>query len=111
MLFLAGLVGFVGGLGSDLFGIGGGSVRIPLLNLIGFLLIAAFGINLLALPVTDSIGAISQKHNIDFKLGSYMILGGSIGTVIGTLIAFSLESISHSPHLPLLGLLSAFCLL
>ena len=92
MLFLAGLVGFVGGLGSGLFGIGGGSIRIPLLNLIGFSLIAAFGINLLALPVTASIGAISQKHNIDFKLGSYMILGGSIGTVIGTLIAFSLAT-------------------
>jgi len=54
MLFLAGLVGFIGGLGSGLFGIGGGSIRIPLLNLIGFSLISAFGINLLGLPVTAS---------------------------------------------------------
>ncbi len=92
MLILEGLVGFVGGFASGLFGIGGGSIRIPLLNLIGFSLISAFGINLLVLPVTASIGAISQRHNIDMKIGSYMILGGSIGTAIGTLIAFSLAA-------------------
>jgi uncharacterized membrane protein YfcA len=89
LLLLAGLVGFVSGLASGFFGIGGGSIRIPLLNLLGFTLIAAYGMNLIALPISSFMGAMSQRQNIDMHLGRYMILGGSLGTVIGTLIAFN----------------------
>jgi len=92
LLSLAGLIGLVAGLGSGVFGIGGGSIRIPLLNLIGFTLISAYGMNLMAIPVSSLIGATSQRMNIDRKLGAYLILGGSIGTVLGTLIAFSLST-------------------
>ena len=92
LLLLAGLVGLIAGLASGFFGIGGGSIRIPLLNLIGFTLIASYGLNLISLPVGTLIGAVSQKQNIDSRLGTYMILGGSIGTVIGTLIAFDLAT-------------------
>ena len=92
MLLLAGIVGLAAGLGSGVFGIGGGSIRIPLLNLLGFTLITAYGMNLMAIPVSSLIGATSQRLNIDRKLGAYMILGGSIGTVLGTLIAFSLSA-------------------
>jgi uncharacterized membrane protein YfcA len=92
LLFFAGIIGFVAGLGSGIFGIGGGSIRIPLLNLIGFTLISAYGMNLMSIPVSSLIGAASQRMNIDRRLGVYMILGGSIGTVVGTLIAFSLST-------------------
>ena len=92
ILLLTGLVGLIAGLASGFFGIGGGSIRIPLLNLIGFTLIASYGLNLISLPVGTLIGAVSQKENIDSRLGTYMILGGSIGTVIGTLIAFGLAT-------------------
>ncbi|MCJ7817432.1 MAG: TSUP family transporter, partial [Candidatus Thorarchaeota archaeon] len=92
LLFLAGIIGFISGLGSGFFGIGGGSIRIPLLNLIGFSIIASYGINIMTLPVSSLIGAVSQRKNIDTKLGTYMIIGGSIGTVVGTLIAFSLST-------------------
>ncbi|MDH4213314.1 MAG: sulfite exporter TauE/SafE family protein [Candidatus Thorarchaeota archaeon] len=92
LLFLAGLIGLVAGLGSGIFGIGGGSIRIPLLNLVGFTLISAYGMNLMAIPVSSLIGAASQRKNIDRKLGAFMILGGSIGTVLGTLIAFSMST-------------------
>ncbi len=92
LLFLLGIIGFIAGLASGFLGIGGGSIRIPLLNLIGFTLISAFGMNLLALPVSSIIGAASQKKNIDLRYGAYMILGGSTGTVLGTLIAFSLAT-------------------
>jgi len=92
VLLLAGIVGLAAGLGSGVFGIGGGSIRIPLLNLLGFTLITAYGMNLMAIPVSSLIGATSQRLNIDRKLGAYMILGGSIGTVLGTLIAFSLSA-------------------
>lgn len=90
LLTLAGLVGLIAGLASGFFGIGGGSIRIPLLNLIGFTLIGSYGLNLISLPVGTMIGAVSQKQNIDSRLGAYMILGGSIGTILGTLIAFDL---------------------
>ena len=90
LLFLSGIIGLIAGLGSGFLGIGGGSIRIPLLNLIGFTLISSFGMNLLALPVSSIVGAATQKKNIDYKYGSYMILGGSAGTILGTLIAFSL---------------------
>ena len=90
LLFLSGIIGLIAGLGSGFLGIGGGSIRIPLLNLIGFTLISSFGMNLLALPVSSIVGAATQKKNIDFRYGSYMVLGGSAGTILGTLIAFSL---------------------
>jgi uncharacterized membrane protein YfcA len=92
LLLLAGIIGLVAGLGSGFFGIGGGSIRIPLLNLVGFSLISAYGMNLMALPVSSLIGAISQKQNIDYKLAKYMIIGGSIGTILGTLVAFTLSA-------------------
>ncbi len=92
VLILAGLVGLIAGLASGFFGIGGGSIRIPLLNLIGFTLIASFGMNLISLPVSSLIGAITQRQNIDLHIGSSMILGGIIGTIIGTLIAFNLAT-------------------
>ena len=92
MLVLALTIGLISGLASGFFGIGGGSIRIPLLNLIGFTIISAYGINLMTLPVSTLIGATSQRENIDTKLGYYMILGGSIGTILGTLIAFSISA-------------------
>jgi uncharacterized membrane protein YfcA len=89
ILLSAGIVGLIAGLASGFFGIGGGSIRIPLLNLLGFTLIASYGINLISLPVSSLIGAVSQRQNIDLHLGAYMILGGAIGTIMGTLIAFN----------------------
>jgi len=92
LLSLSGIIGLISGFGSGLFGIGGGSIRIPLLNLIGFAMISAYGINLFTIPVSCSIGAYTQKENIDRRLGSYMIVGGAIGTLLGTVVAFSLST-------------------
>ncbi|MGY5859449.1 MAG: sulfite exporter TauE/SafE family protein [Candidatus Thorarchaeota archaeon] len=82
------VIGLASGIGSGLFGIGGGSIRIPLLNLIGYPLIIAFGINMFTIPVSCSIGAYTQRENVDVRIGKYMIAGGIIGTIIGTAIAF-----------------------
>ena len=62
---LAGLIGLFAGFASGMFGIGGGSIRTPLLNLLGMDLIFAFGINLFVIPFSSSMGAFSHRKNIE----------------------------------------------
>ena len=76
-------IGFFGGFMSGMFGIGGGSIRIPLLNLAGLPLLSAFGINLFIIPFSSSVGAITQRKNIDRKIVIYVIVGGTLGSVVG----------------------------
>ena len=80
-------IGLVAGFMSGMFGIGGGSIRIPLLNLVGLPLLSAFGINLWVIPFSSSVGAISQRRNIDRRIAPYMIIGGTLGSVAGALLA------------------------
>jgi len=76
-------IGIFAGLMSGMFGIGGGSVRIPLLNLAGLPLLTAFGINLFVIPFSSSIGAITHRKNIHRKIAVYVIIGGTLGSVVG----------------------------
>lgn len=76
-------VGLFSGFMSGMFGIGGGSVRIPLLNLAGLPLLSAFGINLLVIPFSSLVGAISHRRNIDKKIAVYIIIGGTLGSLTG----------------------------
>jgi len=66
-----------------MFGIGGGTVRIPLLNLAGLPLLSAFGINFFVIPFSSLVGAISQRKNIVKKIVTYAIVGGILGEIIG----------------------------
>ena len=77
------LIGLMAGFMSGMFGIGGGSVRIPLLNLAGLPLLSAFGINLLVIPFSSTVGALSQRKNIDRKIAIYVIIGGILGSIAG----------------------------
>ena len=92
------LIGLFAGFMSGMFGIGGGSIRTPLLYAAGLPLLSAFGINLLVLPFSSLIGAISHRKNIDLKIAQYVIIGGILGTVtdaflIGLISAFVLAII------------------
>jgi hypothetical protein len=80
------LIGLVAGFMSGMFGIGGGSVRIPLLNLAGLPLLTAFAINLLVIPFSSCVGAISHRENIDKKIALYVIIGGTLGSVVGAFL-------------------------
>lgn len=80
-------IGLFSGFMSGMFGIGGGSVRIPLLNLAGLPLLNAFGINLLVIPFSSSVGALSQRRNINKKVAVYMIIGGTLGSITGAFLA------------------------
>jgi len=79
-------IGVFSGFMSGMFGIGGGSVRIPLLNLAGLPLLSAFGINLFVIPFSSSVGAISQRKNIDKKIALYIIIGGTLGSITGAFL-------------------------
>ena len=58
------LISLFAGFMSGMFGIGGGTVRIPLLNLAGLPLLSAFGINFLVIPFASFVGAVTQRRNI-----------------------------------------------
>ena len=80
------LIGIFAGFMSGVFGIGGGSIRIPLLNVAGLPLLNAFGINLLVIPFSSCIGTISHKKNVVWKIGLYVVVGGAFGSIIGAFL-------------------------
>jgi len=86
-LIIGFLIGFAAGFMSGMFGIGGGSIRTPLLYVAGLPLLSAFGINLLVIPFSSLTGAISHRKNINWKLAPYVIMGGASGSVIGAYLA------------------------
>jgi uncharacterized membrane protein YfcA len=87
LLMICLLIGFLAGFMSGMFGIGGGSVRTPLLYVAGLPLLGAFGINLLVIPFSSIIGAISHRRNINWKFAPYVVVGGTFGSVIGAFLA------------------------
>lgn len=80
------LIGIFAGFMSGMFGIGGGSIRTPLIYASGLPLLSAFGINLLVIPFSSCIAAISHKKNIDWRLAPYVVIGGILGSVVGALL-------------------------
>lgn len=72
---------------SGMLGIGGGSLRVPLLNLAGLPLISAFGVNLFVIPFSSAVGAFTHRKNIQPKIAGYLIVGGIAGSVGGALLA------------------------
>jgi len=77
------LIGLFAGFMSGMFGIGGGTVRIPLLVLTGLPLLSAFAINFLVIPFSSLVGAVTQRKNISKEIVLYAIIGGVVGEVIG----------------------------
>jgi len=90
VLMWSAVIGLLAGFLSGMLGIGGGSIRIPLLNLIGFTLITSFGINLMVIPISSLFGVYSHRKYLQLKPGLYLAIGGSFGTILGVLIAFYL---------------------
>ena len=81
------LIGLFAGCMSGMFGIGGGGIRIPLLNLAGLPLLSAFAINIIVIPFSSIVGAVSQRKNIDRDIALYMVIGGTFGSVTGAYLA------------------------
>lgn len=87
------LIGLFAGFMSGMFGIGGGAVRIPLLNLVGLPLLSAFGINLFIVPFSSLVGAVSQRENIDKEIAIYLSIGGVFGAIIGAFLAGLIQTL------------------
>ncbi len=80
------LIGLTAGVMSGMFGIGGGSVRVPLLAMAGLAMIDAFGINLFVIPFASSVGAYTHRENIDRTVAKWVIIGGTLGSVTGAFL-------------------------
>ena len=99
-------IGLIAGFMSGMFGIGGGSVRIPLLNLAGLHLLTAFAINLFVIPFSSSIGAITQRMNVDRLIAVYVITGGALGSVAGAFIVGLVRSLTLAIIFVLISIIS-----
>ena len=80
------LIGLIAGFMSGMFGIGRGSVRIPLLNVTGLPLLTAFAINLFVIPFASCVGTISHGKNIDKRIALNLVVGGSLGSIVGAFL-------------------------
>ncbi len=89
------LIGFCVGVLAGFFGVGGGWIVTPALNIFGFHMAYAIGTDL-ANIFGQSIGA-TKKHskmgNIDWKLGSISIVASVVGLELGSQLILKLEKI------------------
>ncbi len=87
------LIGFCVGVLGGFFGVGGGWMVTPALNIFGFHMAFAIGTPL-ANIFGQSIGAVRKHHrmgNIDWKLGLISIVTSVIGLEIGSRVILALE--------------------
>ena len=89
ILAVSGAAGFL----SAIFGIGGGFLTAPFLIFMGIPPAISVGTQCPQLLATSFSGVLGhlQKGNVDVKIGLVMMIGGLIGTVIGTFIFKLLE--------------------
>ena len=84
ILVMGGTVGFLSGL----FGVGGGFLMTPLLIFIGIPPTVAVGTqaNQLVAASVSGVMAHWRRGNVDVKMGTVMLIGSAVGTLIGVWI-------------------------
>jgi uncharacterized membrane protein YfcA len=115
LLGLGGLVGFLSGV----FGVGGGFLMTPLLIFIGVPATVAVASSANQLVGASVSGVIAhwRRGNVDFKMGTILLAGGVLGSLLGVLV-FSLlrrigqiELVINICYIVLLGGLGALMLI
>jgi len=93
-LFLILGMGGAVGLLSGMFGVGGGFLMTPLLIFIGIppAVAVATGANQLIAASVSGVLAHWRRGNVDFKMGTVLLVGGVIGSALGTWIFALLKS-------------------
>ncbi|HKB87335.1 MAG TPA: sulfite exporter TauE/SafE family protein [Ignavibacteriaceae bacterium] len=92
-IFLLLIIGFCVGILGGFFGVGGGWIVTPALNIFGFHMAFAIGTDLSNI-FGQTIGAVKkhqQMGNIDWKLGLISIITSVIGLEIGSEVIIALE--------------------
>ena len=93
LLGMGGAVGFLSGM----FGVGGGFLMTPLLIFIGVpppVAVATEANQIVASSVSGSL-AHWQRGNVDFKMGTVLLVGGIFGSALGTWIFTVLKEIGQ----------------
>jgi len=88
--------GFVIGIFSGLFGVGGGFLLVPLLNAVFSIPYnIAIGSSLFQMVVTSSASSFKHRSygNIDYKLAGFVLMGSAMGVELGARILMWLKSI------------------
>lgn len=96
VFFLLGLGGTVGFL-SGLFGVGGGFLMTPLLIFSGIppaVAVASEANQVVGASVSGAL-AHGMRGNVDYKMGSLLLLGGLIGSTFGVWLYSLLRGIGH----------------
>jgi len=90
------MTGFVGGIASGLFGIGGGVIMVPMLGLLlGFTQHRAQGTSLVALiPPTGLLAVLAygKAGYVDWRTGAFLIPGVFLGGIAGGQLAERIPS-------------------
>ncbi|MCC7570731.1 sulfite exporter TauE/SafE family protein [Candidatus Micrarchaeota archaeon] len=86
LLLVYTIIGLVTGFFTGMLGIGGGSIRVPLLSFAGMPLINAFATSMFAIPFSSLIGAYTQRKNIDWKIAKIFTVGAVLGIIIATVL-------------------------
>ena len=86
-------VGFLSGV----FGVGGGFLMTPLLIFSGVPSAVAVGTEAAQIVASSVSGAIAQwkRRNVDFKLGTVLLLGGIFGSIIGVQVVKILRQLGQ----------------
>ncbi len=90
---LGAVVGFLSGM----FGVGGGFLMTPFLIFIGVppTVAVATGANLISASSVSGAIAHFRRDGIDVKMGTVLIVGGAVGSVVGAWLFAYLESIGQ----------------
>jgi uncharacterized protein len=90
-------IGSVIGLLSGLLGIGGGFLLTPILMMIGVppTVAAASSTNAIVATSSSGVAAHFRLHNVDFQMGSILLLGGLAGSGMGVRAIYLLRKIGH----------------
>jgi len=102
------LIGLFAGSMSGMFGIGGGSVRTPLLYISGLPLLSAFGINLLVIPFSSFVGTITHRKNINWNYASYVVIGGISGAVFGAFLTGFIQTLFLAIIFVIISIITVF---
>jgi uncharacterized membrane protein YfcA len=94
-------LGFVVGLLSGLFGVGGGFLMTPLLIMIGIppTVAAASDSNQIVAASASGMYAHYRLGNVDFKMGVYLLIGGILGGTGGVQIIKILKAMGNADFL------------